>query len=176
MEEGEARGEFRYARGPVLADYVRAATGLVLTAGPLLAIDTAPWAMAGLGAGALVFMLFALRTAQRHISRVSVDDEGVRVHGPLGGAVRWADLRMVRLSYYSTRRDRRDGWMHMTLKGGKGRKTGGTVRLESSLDGFDLIAGRAAEAARGKRLALEETTIRNFAALGIDADFGGETP
>lgn len=158
-------GDFRYARGPILADYARAAAGLALTAGPLLALDTAPWAAAGLGAGALVFALFALRTAQRHAARVSVDEEGVRVQGPFGGALRWADLRSVRLSYYSTRRDRRDGWMHMTLKGR------GTVRLESSLDGFDLIAGRAAEVAREKRLPLTDATVRNFAALGIDADF-----
>lgn len=158
------RGNFRYDGKPILADYARAAVGLALTAGPLLAVDTAPWAAAALGAAALVFVLFALRTAQRHLSSVSVDGEGIRVRGPLGGRVAWAELRAVKLSYYSTRRDRRDGWMHLTLRGG------GTVRLESSLDGFDLIAGQVAEIVRAKRLPLGETTLRNFAALGIDAD------
>jgi hypothetical protein len=159
-------GTFRYPRGPLIADYARAGGGLVLTAGPLLAFDVAVWAGVALGGAALLFALFGLRTAQRHATVVELDDDGVRARGPLGGQVSWSELRSVRLTYYSTRRDRRDGWMNMTLRGR------GTVRLESSLDGFDRIAERAAAAARSRRLRLSETTLQNFAALGIDADPG----
>ncbi|HEV7371864.1 hypothetical protein [Arenibaculum sp.] len=155
---------FRYPKGPLLADYARSGGGLVLTAGPLLAVDVAVWAGVALGTAALLFALFGLRTAQRHATVVELDEDGVRARGPLGGRVSWSELRSVRLTYYSTRRDRREGWMHMTLRGG------GTVKLESSLDGFDLIAERAAAAARARRLPLGEATVQNFAALGIDAD------
>src|SRR3546814_13308044 len=46
-----------------------------------------------------------------------------------------------------TRRDRTQGWMHMTLKGG-----GRTLTLESTISGFDDIAEQASEAARGNEI------------------------
>ncbi|HSK38850.1 MAG TPA: hypothetical protein VK943_03695 [Arenibaculum sp.] len=173
-------GSFRYARGPLTADYIRAGGGIVLTAGPVLALDLATWVAAALGGAAFLFLLFALRTAQRNATRVEVDDDGIRtVVGPregppgegslgglLGSRVEWAALRRVRLDYYSTRRDRKGGWMQMTLRGP------GTIRLESTLDGFDLIAERVAEAARMRGLPLGDATVQNFSFLGIDADGG----
>lgn len=164
-------GSFHYAKGPLMADYARAGGGFVLTAGPILALELATWVAAAFGGAALLFLLFALRTAQRNATRVEVDGDGIRtVVGPLenlfGGRVEWTALRRVRLDYYSTRRDRKGGWMQMTLHGP------GTVRLESSLDGFDLIAERVAEAARMRGLPLSDATVQNFAFLGIDAEDG----
>lgn len=163
-EDSVSGNTFRYPPGPLIADYARAGAGLALTAGPLLAFDVAVWAGVALGGAALLFGLFGLRTAQRHATVVELDDDGVRARGPLGGRVSWSELRSVRLAYYSTRRDRKDGWMTMTLRGR------GAVKLESSLDGFDRVAERAAAAARARRLRLSEATLQNFAALGIDAD------
>src|SRR3546814_3256632 len=61
-----------------------------------------------------------------------------------------------------TRRDRTQGWMHMTLKGG-----GRTLTLESTISGFDDIAEQASEAARGNGLKLRDATQENLVALGI---------
>src|SRR3546814_15024359 len=92
---------------------------------------------------------------------VEVGDRGIVARGPLGGAIAWPDLEDLRLRYYSTRRDRTQGWMHMTLKSG-----GRTLTLESTISGFDDIAEPASEAARGNGLKLHDATLENLVALG----------
>src|SRR3546814_11929791 len=62
---------------------------------------------------------------------VEVGDRGIVARGPLGGAIAWPDLEDLRLRYYSTRRDRTQGWMHMTLKGGGRRSEEHTSELQS---------------------------------------------
>ena len=52
----------------------------------------------------------------------------------------------------------------------KGTGAGETVRLESTLDGFDEIAERVAGVARRRGIGMTDTTVSNFLALGIDAE------
>lgn len=157
----------RYNRGAIAGDYARAVAGLTLTGAPVLLLDPGAIMTTLLLAGVLLFAAFALRTAQRHLTAFGVTDDAIVAHGPFGGTLAWRDLRKIKLNYYSTRRDRGRGWMQLTLKG-RGR----TMRIESTMDGFDDIAARAAEAARALALPLTDATIENFAALGIvlDAD------
>lgn len=150
----------------LMGDYARAAAGLAMTGVPLLLLDLAAWVAVPLGLAAMLFAAFAARTAQRHMTRIVVDDDGVRAEGPLGGAVRWDALSGLRLRYYATRRDRTDGWLVLTLTGGG--RGGGRVRVESTLDGFDALAERAAEAARHNAVPLDRATQDNLLALGID--------
>jgi hypothetical protein len=44
------------------------------------------------------------------------------------------------------------------------------VRVESTLDGFDGLAARAAAAAGRNGVALDDATIDNLLALGIDPE------
>ncbi len=155
---------FRYDDRSLRGDLLRAGLGLLLTLGPMLLVQVAWWIGLILGAAATVFLAFGLRTMLRRATTVEMDEGGVRALGPFGGGVRWDDLEAVRLDYYATKRDRRDGWMLLRLRGG------GRLTVESSLDGFDLVAERVAEAARSRRVPMTETTLRNFLALGIDAD------
>ena len=53
--------------------------------------------------------------------------------------------------------------MQLTLRGG-----GQTMRLESPLIGFADIADRAADAARANGLHLNDATMNNLVALGIE--------
>lgn len=153
-----------YSRDSLRADYLRAAAGLLLTALPLILVR-AHWIVGLLlGAMALLFLLFLLRTAQRQFTVVHVGDKGIRATGPMGKAIAWADIADLRLRYFSTRRDKQKGWMHLTLKGG-----GGKLKVESSLSGFEDVVDRAVDAARAKGLRLEPTTLNNLAALGFDA-------
>ncbi|WP_051341357.1 hypothetical protein [Azospirillum halopraeferens] len=159
----------RYPPASLWGDYARAGAGLAMTALPLAALEVSSWLAVPLAACAVLFALFAARTAQRHLTRVTVDAAGVRADGPLGAAVRWDELRRLRLRFYSTRRDRSQGWMQMTLAGDSGR-----VKLESTLDGFDAIAARAAAAARRNGLTLDPATVDNLLALGIDPEMPEE--
>jgi hypothetical protein len=158
---------YRYHPGPLLGDYARATAGLVLTALPPLVLPLSPWVALPLAVAAGLFVLFAARTAQRHMTIIEMDNTGIYARGPLGGSIPWEHLAQVRLNYYSTRRDRGLGWMQLRLKG---TGAGETVRIESTLDGFDEIAERVAAVARKRGIGMTDTTVSNFLALGIDAE------
>jgi hypothetical protein len=68
----------------------------------------------------------------------------------------------MRLAYYSTRRDRRSGWMQLDLGAG-----GQRLRLDSRIDGFDRVVHHAAMVAAARCLELNEATAANLQALGI---------
>ena len=154
----------RYPQGAVIADYIRALAGMVITLVPLAVLNVGSvmvYILAGLGA---LFFLFGFRTVLRHLTKVEVSAGGIRIAGPVGRAIRWRDLDGLSLQYYTTRRDKLDGWMLLKIKG-----KGSVVTLDSALDGFDDIVVRALHAARDNGVALEESTLANLPAMGIDA-------
>lgn len=152
----------RYPPNVLLGDYARAAAGLALTALPLALVRVTPWIAGPLALCALLFAVFAARTAQRQLTRVTMDDDGLRAEGPLGAVVRWDELSDLRLRYYATKRGRDDGWMQATLTG-RGRR----IRIDSTLDGFDAVIERAVAAVRANGLRLNRVTVDNLLALGI---------
>ncbi len=157
--------EHRYERRSLYADYVRAAVGMVLTGGPLLLARPAAPMMAILAGLAGLFALYGVRTSLRGATRITLDETGVSAAGPRRVTVRWNDLARLRVDYFSTRRDRTKGWMQMKLAGDEG-----TIRLDSSLEGFAEIARRAARAATERGIALPPATRTNLAALGVGPD------
>ena len=68
----------------------------------------------------------------------------------------------MKLGYYSTRRDRKSGWMQLELGAGRAR-----LSLDSRLDGFDRLVRFATAAAAERELELSEATAANLSALGI---------
>ncbi|HEX2885794.1 hypothetical protein [Vineibacter terrae] len=159
-----------YARPALYADYARAAVGVAICFLPLLfvASNAVTLALAALGA---LFLLFGARTALRHATQIVADDSGIAARGPFGGRIAWERLERLKLAYYATRRDRKGGWMHMTLAG-----DGRTLRLDSSLDGFNDVARLAARAGVANNLEISPATRANFAALDIALPAGAETP
>lgn len=153
-----------YPSSAMLGDYLRAAAGLVPTA---VILAFAPLGAAGasiVGGLALLFAVFGLRTALRHCTRFEISETGLAALGPFAAAIRWTELDRIRLAYYSTRRDRRDGWMQLDLRAGSA-----TLRLDSRIDGFVELVERAALAAAARDLALSPATASNLEALGITA-------
>jgi hypothetical protein len=167
------RGEvlLRYPLAVLYADYLRAAFGLVLTAGPLLLLDVAQVLALPLGALGLLFAWFGLRTGLRHFSRVELSGNAIALCGPMSRRVAWNHLAGMKLAYYAPRRSRDDGWMQLTLRGADGC----AIQLDSTLAGFDQVLGQASRAARAKALPLDAATHANLAALGLDAP-GGPDP
>jgi hypothetical protein len=150
---------FAYPRPALLADYARASAGLVFAA----AIIFLPlhWALSVVfGAIAALLLGFGLRTFLRQRSRVELSDTGIALTGPLSRRIDWAELAEFRLRYFSMRRDRKHGWMELTLKGRTGK-----LSIESQIEGFETIVERAARAAAG--LAVDEASLVNLGALGI---------
>ncbi|MFQ5786220.1 MAG: hypothetical protein ACE5H8_15545 [Alphaproteobacteria bacterium] len=152
----------RYPARALTGDYLRAAAGATLTLGPLVLVSVAPVLVYILGTIGTLFLVFGARTLLRQIACVEVSAEELRVGGMLPVVLRWQDLNGMTLSYFSTQRDRRSGWMQLKLKGGHR-----TLRFDSSLEDFPVLAREASAAAQANRVALSSSTLANLTALGI---------
>ncbi len=152
-----------YPTSAMIGDYLRAAAGFVPIAAVLALAPAGAVAGTILGGLAALFALFGVRTALRHASPIEISEAGVSAAGPLGAAIPWDRLDGIKLAYYSTRRDRRNGWMQLELRAGSSR-----IRLDSRIDGFAELVGRAARAAAMRGIALSPPTAANLEALGIE--------
>jgi hypothetical protein len=152
----------RYPASAMVGDYLRAAAGLAPAGALLVTVAVGPVPAAVLGAFAAVFAIFGLRTLLRHGTSIEMTDTELRAHGLWPRTLCWTELDRMKLAYYSTRRDRKSGWMQLELGAG-----GQRVGLDSRLDGFDRIVRRAAAAAIARGVALSEATSANLEALGI---------
>jgi hypothetical protein len=156
-----------YPLDALVGDYARAAAGLALSAGPLAALRPGPLVSLILGGLALLFAAFLVRTLLRHLTRLELFDDRIVRAAPVPAAIPWDDLAAVKLRYYTTHRDGRDGWLHLVLGGAHRR-----IAMDSRLAGFDAILRRAAREAGRRHLALGPATAANFAALGLDVAGG----
>jgi hypothetical protein len=155
--------DLRYPRQTLWADYGRAAAGVLLCGAPLLLLDVNRWLALILLLGFLLFALFLARTALRHHTRYVLGPDTLCADGPAGTLVEWSRLNRLKLSYFSTKRDRSDGWMQLSI----GSVGGRTVKVDSSLDGFHDVVERAARAAEAAGVTLSEATRANLRAMGI---------
>ena len=159
-----------YPTAAMLGDYFRAAAGLVPVAAVFAIEPVGPVAATVLGGFGVVFGVFGLRTLLRHGMSVEMTDTELRATGAWHRTLAWAELDRMKLAYYSTRRDRRAGWMQLELGAG-----GARVTLDSRIDGFDRLVRRAAEAAAMRGTALSEATVANLESLGVrPPEFGAE--
>ncbi len=163
--------DLRYPRQTLWADYVRATAGVLLCGVPLLGLEVNRWLGLILAAGFVLFALFLARTALRHHTRYRLGPDTLCADGPAGTLVEWNRLDRLKLSYFSTKRDRKDGWMQLTIGSAGGR----AVKIDSSLDGFHDVVERSAEAAKATGLSLSEATRANLGAMGISVAGQEET-
>lgn len=160
----------RYDRGGIMGDLARGGFGLLLTGGPVLFVPMVAWLTYTFAAIAVLFLVYLFRTWLRSATVIEVDDSGIRAAGPFGRAIRWEALTGLDLRYFATRRDKEGGWMQMRLWG-----DGSVIAAESSLDGFEEVASRAADAAARNQVALSDVTRENLRALGLTAGASGGT-
>lgn len=164
----------RYPTSALLADYGRAGLGFALTGGPVLALEPAPVFAWCLGLLAAIFAAFAARTAVRQMTHYELSDAALVAVGPWARRLAWDQLEQVRLRFFSTKRDRKEGWMQLDLKGG-----GTRLRIDSTLEDFHLVAHRAVEAATARGVPLPDATRGNLLGLGIQGVpgiHGGDAP
>ena len=154
--------EYRYPRSRILADYLLGGTGALMSAGLVALASSALYIVVICGGLTAVFLLFTIRTAFRQRMRIQADAEGLTVKGGLVRQVKWQELDGLTLRYYSTRRNRKDGWMTLGLKSG-----GRSLSIDSHLEDFDSLARMAADAAVKRGLELDRTTRGNFDAMEV---------
>jgi hypothetical protein len=154
-----------YPTAALVGDYGRAALGLGLVALPLATIHLVSWMALLLVSLAALFVLFALRTATRHASRISVDEAGIAAVGPLPTRLDWDALDDVKLAFYATKRDGSNGWMQLGLKG-RGRR----LTVDSRIENFEAILRAVGSAARARGIRVSRATAANFAAFGLELE------
>jgi hypothetical protein len=157
----------RYPAASMIGDYLRAAAGLVPAGAIFATMPVAPVPATLLGGFAMIFGIFGLRTALRHNTSIEMTEteiraEGLIARGLVTRTIAWAELDRMRLAYYSTRRDRKSGWMQLELGG-----SGGRLSLDSRIAGFEEVVRRAADAAAENHLHVSEATAANLEALGV---------
>jgi hypothetical protein len=166
-EAREGASRHLYPASAMIGDYLRAAAGLVPAGAIFATMPVAPVPATLLGGFAIVFGIFGLRTALRHNTSIEMTDTEIRAYGLVANGfiertISWAELDRLRLSYFSTRRDRKSGWMQLELAGG-----GARLSLDSRIAGFGEVVRRAADAAYERQLQVSESTAANLEALGV---------
>ena len=156
--------EYYYPADSLRGDYLRAAAGAAFCGFPFFVTPVHPIAAVILGGLTLLFATHGIRTWLRRMETVVIDDTGVTAGVLYRRNVAWSDLGEVKLRYFSTRRDRSGGWMQLVLSG-----RGVRVGIVSELDGFVDVCRLARDAARENGLSLNESTVRNFLAIGLDS-------
>lgn len=151
-----------YPSSAMIGDYLRAAAGFVPAVAILASASVGPVATGVFVSVAALFTLFGLRTGLRHATRFEATETGLSASGPLAATVSWAELDRLKLAYYSTRRDRRDGWMQLELRAGAA-----SIHLDSRLEGFEQLVERSALAAALREVEVSASTAANLEALGI---------
>ena len=158
----------RYRRSDLMLDYGRAALGAGLS-GAVLAAPTAPAVGVVAGGLTLLFVVFALRTAARQVTRYELSPSGIAEFGLRRGALEWSRLDGFKLRYYAPRRKRAKGWMTLSLKADDRR-----LVLDSTLPEFDRVASLAFAAARRNGIEFDDITLGNLAGIGLQADTAAE--
>jgi hypothetical protein len=119
----------------------------------------------------VLFAIFFVRTALRQRTRYVLGPDTLCADGPAGTLVEWSRLDRMKLSYFSTKRDRGGGWMQLAI-GSAGARI---VKVDSALEGFYDIVERAAQAAEANGLELSMATRVNLRSMGISVAGQEET-
>ena len=152
----------RYPRRALVFDYFSTLLGLVFTVTQLTLVTPLAAVSGVLACLAMLFFLFGLRTVIRHNTFVAISDHSVTLGGLRVTDITWSELRELKLSNFSTRRGRQGGWMQLRLRG-----KGQTIRVDSTLEGFDKLVAHAAKEARRNELNIMPETMQGIIALGL---------
>ena len=152
--------ELRYPRSVVTTDALRGVAGCAVALFVCIAVGPVLWLNVLLIAVAAVFAVFAIRALARSRQRFCLETGALHI-APGNHRAAWSDLASLRLSYFSTRRDHREGWLELKLRIGAH-----SVCVDSRLNGFEALLDRALAAARRNRLPLSAATCRNLDWLG----------
>jgi len=153
---------FAYPLSALISDYMRGGIGTLLTLPLILFVPMHPimfWIFLCLS---LIFMAYTARTGFRQLTWFELEGPDLTRHGPRQAHLSLETLTEFKLRYFSTRRDRENGWMQLTLKA-----QGASIVIESTLDGFDQLVEVASHHAAQSAVDVDDTSLSNLNAMGI---------
>jgi hypothetical protein len=154
--------EYRYDFGDLGGDYFRSIAGITITAIPFVFVRPVTVVAVIIILIGATFALFLAQTLARHLTRITVDSDGIRMAALAERRIDWNAVEEFSLAYFSTWRSGGQGWMQLKLKG-----MGRTMHIVSKCGGFNEIVGAACAGVSTNGLAFDPATIQNLAALGI---------
>ena len=107
-------------------------------------------------------MLFALKVLEHGLSQIEVLADEIVNHGPFTRRVNMERITKLKLARYASPRRQSEGWYQLTLG-----DHDGTVKVDSTIDGFEDIVAAAVSAAEASQIALDLTTEENLRGLGF---------
>ena len=147
----------------MVSDYLVSGAGLALTVPPLAMFElpaVTVWILAPMSLG---FAVHGLGVLRRQRTRVETDGEGLWFSPPRR-RIAWNEITRFGLAYFSTRRDGARGWMELKVA-----SPAATLRVDSRLERFNELVGRAWSAASRRGIEPDPTTRANLEALGLAA-------
>ena len=160
----------RYSDGALLPDYLRAAAGLAVGGALLIFAEVSSVMFYIAAAMVILFAAFLLRLLARRATPIETDSGGLSALPSWGGGRRidWKEMQHVAIRYYSTRRDRSDGWLQLDVRGG-GRR----ISADSTISDFPALVTAVTVAARARGIELSSTTLANLGVLNTSGAAGG---
>ena len=152
-----------YPPSAMISDYLVSGAGLALTVPPLLMFELPAltvWLLAPMSLG---FAIHGLGVLRRQRTRIETDEDGLWFSPPRR-RIAWNEISRFGLSYFSTRRDGARGWMELKVA-----SPSTTLRVDSRLERFNDLVGRAWSAASRCGVEPDPTTRANLEALGMAA-------
>jgi len=169
--------ELRYPLSALAWDYARGVAGTAIFLVILVTnewhnqLTWLVWLFVGL---TILFVTYTMMTLAKNLARFRVSEEGIECGAFRKRTIRWGELSELVLRFYPTSRNRKKGWMTLTLKAApltsaaERTRAGATkIEIDSTLPGFSEIASRAAYAAKENKLTVDRVTADNLAALGV---------
>ena len=147
----------------MIPDYVVSGAGLALAFPPLVMFDLPALTVGILGLMSLGFAIHGLGVVRRQRTRVETDEDGLWFSPPRR-RIAWNEITRFGLAYFSTRRDGARGWMELKVA-----SPVATLRVDSRLQRFNDLVGRAWSAASRRGVELDPATRANLDALGMTA-------
>ena len=151
-----------YPSHAIRVEFTYTIVGLLFSLVPITLTPALPEICGILSFLALLFFLFGLRTIIRQYTSIEISENKISVSGLLGFSITWSEIQELKLSYFSTRREKSDGWMQLKL-GAHNH----TLRVDSSLSGFSKLVSEAVKNTLGNGLKFSPKTIQNLKVLGV---------
>ncbi|WP_374653377.1 hypothetical protein [Dongia sp.] len=159
--------EFRYPLSAVVKDYLLGILGLAAAVLVLSKTESGSGIFWFFIALAAFFAVVTANAANRHVTRITVSEEGIR-SGPWAGRfIPWKDLKGLSLRFYAVRSvfgRNKGGWMTLKLKS----ENGGSISVDSDLPHFQSLVTKAAHAAKENGVLVDAYTAHNLLSLGIE--------
>ncbi len=163
-----------YPASRLWPDYLRSGLGLLACLGLLLFAAPQSVIFALLTGLSLLFVWLGAITLWRQQIEIELDPSGIASHNRWGFERRrtvmpWSDITGIGLRFYSTRRDRSEGWLQLTIEGHRAEGHRARLRVDSNLSGFPHLVQQALAAADRNGIAVSASTRANATRLLTDA-------